>query len=145
MFAKKSQYGFQAAYYISLYAVEEHLISPEEIATSQNLPLPFLRKILQILAKQKILKSIKGPHGGFGLAKAASEITLMDIYLAIEGFEVLNNCVIGFTECTSERPCPFHNAYSDIRNQMYAFLASTTLEDVCNDIKARKSFISYTQ
>ncbi|MEZ5003398.1 MAG: Rrf2 family transcriptional regulator [Chitinophagales bacterium] len=145
MLSKKSQYGFQAAVYIACNETEDHLISPQEIAAAQGLPAPYLRKILNTLVKKKILISVKGPNGGFGLANAKEKIFLMQILLAIEGYEILNNCVLGFLECSSEHPCPFHNVYDGIRSNFYNFLGTTSLHVLCKDIDNQKSFISYLQ
>ncbi len=57
----------------------------EQLATQLNIPKSFLAKILQSLAKQGILESKKGAHGGFIMAKKAEDIAVAEIILAAEG------------------------------------------------------------
>ncbi len=60
-------------------------IGTEQLATQLSIPKSFLAKILQSLAKQGILESRKGAHGGFILAKEVHEISVSDIIFAAEG------------------------------------------------------------
>jgi len=60
-------------------------IGAEQLANELSIPKSFLAKILQSLAKQGILESRKGAHGGFILAKTVEEISVHDIILASEG------------------------------------------------------------
>jgi len=60
-------------------------IGAEQLATELNIPKSFLAKILQSLAKQGILKSHKGAHGGFLLAGKIENITINSIIIAAEG------------------------------------------------------------
>ncbi|MCK7460654.1 MAG: Rrf2 family transcriptional regulator [Sphingobacterium sp.] len=75
----------------------------KQICKDLDLPTPFLAKILQQLAKQKILKSLKGPHGGFSLLKDPKKITLLDIVITIDGEDIFTNCVIHNRTCTQCR------------------------------------------
>ncbi len=60
-------------------------LGAEQLANELSIPKSFLAKILQSLAKQGILESRKGAHGGFILAKDVSEISVNDIIFAAEG------------------------------------------------------------
>ena len=60
-------------------------IGAEQLANELNIPKSFLAKILQSLAKEGILESRKGAHGGFVLSKDMAEITVRSIILAAEG------------------------------------------------------------
>jgi len=60
-------------------------IGAEQLATELSIPKSFLAKILQSLAKQGILESRKGAHGGFILAKKVEEISVNEIIFAAEG------------------------------------------------------------
>lgn len=60
-------------------------IASHEIAEARGVPERFLLKVLKPLVGTNVLRSIKGPHGGYELAKPASEISLLDIIEAIEG------------------------------------------------------------
>ena len=75
-------------------------IGAEQFATELCIPKSFLAKILQSLAKQGILESRKGAHGGFILAKDVNEINVSDIIFAAEGKAP------AVFDCTSINNCP---------------------------------------
>ena len=75
-------------------------IGAEQLATELCIPKSFLAKILQSLAKQGILESRKGAHGGFILARGVNEISVNDIIFAAEGKSPT------VFDCTSTNNCP---------------------------------------
>ena len=87
-----------------------------------NLPAPFLAKILQQLAKHKILNSVKGPNGGFSLLKKPESITMLDIVKIIDGEDLFKNCLIHDGSCAevkkSRKTCPVHDDYSKLRTDI---------------------------
>jgi Rrf2 family protein len=64
---------------------ERKAIASDDIAEARGLPERFLLKVLKPLVGANVLRSIKGPHGGYELAKPAAEISLLDIIEAIDG------------------------------------------------------------
>lgn len=82
----------------------------KDVAGRTGLPAPYLSKVLQSLAHAGILESLRGPHGGFRLARPAGEIRLSEVVAALNLLES-GACVMGFTECLSRlKPCPLHQA-----------------------------------
>lgn len=118
MLSNTCKYAIRAVIYL---AHEEDLtkkIGIKKISEDLKIPTPFLGKILQILAKNKILASTKGPNGGFSLGRPAEKISLMDIVDIIDGDESFNACIIGLSSCTVEETnCPIHDKYAPIREQ----------------------------
>jgi Rrf2 family protein len=106
----------------------------KQISKDLDLPTPFLAKILQQLAKQKILKSVKGPHGGFSLLKDPGKISMFDIVKVIDGEEVFNNCIIHNATCAcvdkSKDPCPLHDDYASVRSELVGLFTDTTVNDL---------------
>ncbi|MBT8387492.1 MAG: Rrf2 family transcriptional regulator, partial [Ignavibacteria bacterium] len=94
MLSNTCKYGIRAVIYLAANKGESKKIGIKTISKDLAIPTPFLGKILQSLAKQKILSSTKGPNGGFGLGKDAGEITLLDIIIAIDGRDVIDMCLI---------------------------------------------------
>lgn len=122
MLSSSSKYGIRAVTYIASKSKKNEKIGIKMISEDLRLPTPFLAKILQLLAKQKILSSSKGPHGGFSLLKDPKEITLYDIIVTIDGADIFENCVIHNTTCkcvnNEKLICPIHKEYSKIRSEM---------------------------
>ena len=79
-----AHYGLIAAAYIAEHADEGCVIS-STIAKEYNIPLEYLFKILQQMVRSNILRSKRGPGGGFTLARPAKEITLLEIVEAVDG------------------------------------------------------------
>lgn len=72
-------------------------LAARDLAERVHLPLPMVSKILKALAREGLLLSTRGAHGGYRLARPADDISFADIVTAIEG-------PIGITECTTESP-----------------------------------------
>ncbi len=144
MLSKTCQYAIQGVIYIALKSDENRAIGLKEIAESQGMPTHFLGKVLQALVKKGVLKSIKGPNGGFHLAREPKDISLMDVYDIIDGIEFFDKCVLGFDECTGSCPCPLHSKYEKIKLDMLEFL-NKTFEEICLDIQAGNSFVAFNK
>ena len=99
MLSNSCRYGIRAVIYIASQPSEKGKTGIKQISKDLNLPTPFLAKILQQLAKQKILSSSKGPHGGFSLLKDPRKITLLDIVKTIDGKDIFTNCVMHNSTC----------------------------------------------
>jgi Rrf2 family protein len=140
MLSNTCKYGIRAVIYLALNNEDNKKIGIKEISNELNIPTPFLGKILQLLAKNKILNSTKGPHGGFGLARPASEITLLNIIEIIDGKDLFTNCLIGLSTCSANAhndvQCPIHHKYLPINKQIYDLFNTETIENLSTEIKA---------
>lgn len=102
----------------------------KEVAERTGLPVPYLAKVLQSLAHAGILDSVRGPHGGFRLARPAAEITLADVVAALNDLES-EACVMGFTQCLSRvKPCPLHQAWCEAKAGLDETMAHLTVRDL---------------
>jgi len=128
LFSKKCEIGLQAVLYLSTEEDGE-LFNALQVSEKVKQPKEFVSKVLQILTVSGIIGSKKGKNGGFFLAKAASEIRLIEIVEAIDGREVFEKCVLGFPECGDTHPCPVHNTWGKIRDEAYNMLREETLHD----------------
>ena len=112
--------------YLALHTPSEKKIGIKKISGELDLPAPFLAKILQVLAKHKLLNSSKGPNGGFSLGKDANKITLYEIVRIIDGNDIFDQCLISMRTCYEERiPCPMHDRYEPIRNEIKKTFSGT--------------------
>ena len=88
--SKKSRYGLRALVDLSIRAKEEQ-ISLNSIAERNNISLQYLEQVFAALRRAGIVKSIKGPQGGYLLDKDADKITVLEIVKALEGSYELEN------------------------------------------------------
>jgi Rrf2 family protein len=134
MFSASCHYGLQAMFYIASHCKEGCNIELREIAEERDIPKHFLSKILQQLVREKLLCSMKGPHGGFRLSRDPATITLIDIVDAIDGVEIFDECGIGLRQCTEAEPRPIHDDFKTLREQVKELFQTKTLEALAIEI-----------
>ncbi|HAX92870.1 MAG TPA: Rrf2 family transcriptional regulator [Bacteroidales bacterium] len=133
MLSNSCKYGIRAVVYLASRYTRNN-IGIREISKDLGLPSPFLAKILQQLAKQKILNSVKGPNGGFTLKKKPESITMLDIVKIIDGDNLFKNCLIHEGACNdvrkSRKACPVHDDYSVIRSKIDTLFRNKTIAEL---------------
>lgn len=139
IYSKECKYAIRAATYLAQHPDQRCLA--REIAEEEGLPQFFLSKILQSLAREKLLTSIKGPNGGFSLARSANEITLNDIRELIDGNEDLEQCAVGLGTCADDMPCPLHETFKPLRERLKRYLQKTTLEKMAKAVSKKKKLL----
>lgn len=146
MLSNTCKYAIRSVIYLSLNAKEGKKIGIKKISEDLEIPTPFLGKILQSLARQKMLTSTKGPHGGFGMGKEPKEITLMNIVEIVDGLDMFENCLIGMKPCKTDTnnrpPCPVHNQFSGIRESMFNLFNNKTIGQLIDEMENNKEYIS---
>ena len=139
MLSNTCKYGIRAVIYLALNGKENEKIDIKRISKDLKIPTPFLAKILQTLAKQKILISTKGPHGGFSLGRSPKDIHLIDIVNILDGQDVFNICLIGLEICdkahSAEFHCPIHDKFVPIKTEIIQMFTDETIESLIDNIK----------
>lgn len=135
MFSKSCEYGIKATLFIAQKSQWGERVSLKEIAAAIDSPSAFTAKILQILAKANLIKSTKGLHGGFEIEKKQlSKINLKHVVQAVDGNRIFNGCALGLNVCNAKEPCPMHEHFVIIRNQLNELLVSSTLQKVATNL-----------
>jgi Rrf2 family transcriptional regulator, iron-sulfur cluster assembly transcription factor len=142
MFSTSCHYGLQAMLYIALHSSADKNVDSNQIAAEQDIPKHFLSKILQLLVREKLLFSMKGPTGGFRLSRPSEKITLIQIIAAIDGLDVFTQCGIGFRKCSDTNPCPIHNEYKAVRERVREVFENKTLYELTHDVENGNSIVS---
>jgi Rrf2 family protein len=109
--------------------------SRETLAKWTQVPGEFLSKVLQSLARARLIQSHRGTRGGFELARSGSQITMLDVVEAIEGPLQLNVCLGRDDACGRRWWCAAHNVWREAQTAMVDVLTSATIERL-----ARESF-----
>ena len=134
MLSNSCRYGIRAVVYLASRNGIKNTIGIKEISGDLGLPTPFLAKILQQLARHKILGSTKGPNGGFSLLKKPESITIIELIKIIDGEALFKNCIIHDGTCSevkrSKKLCPVHKEYSEIRNDLIELFKNKTVAEV---------------
>ena len=134
IFSRQCEYALQAVSYMALLPKGD-LISIKELSKRLDIPYHFLAKILQGLSSKKLLHSQKGKNGGFGLARNPSSITLFHIVEALDGTDIMTTCVMGFPQCSGQRPCSAHKDWEAIRERVYKMLCEKNIAEMSKEMK----------
>jgi Rrf2 family iron-sulfur cluster assembly transcriptional regulator len=112
---------------------EGRAVSLAEIAARQEISLSYLEQLFARLRKSGLVRSVRGPGGGYRLAKGAEETVVAEIVLAVDE-------PIRATRCTAHgsprgcmlggERCITHNLWEDLGAEIHAYLAGVSLEDV---------------
>lgn len=134
MLSSSCRYGIRAVIYLASQPSTNGKTGIKQISKDLDLPSPFLAKILQQLAKQKILSSSKGPHGGFSLLKDPRKITLIDIVNTIDGYDTFTNCIMHNGSCEGVekegKHCPLHEDYEKSRRELIKLFSNRTIHEL---------------
>lgn len=142
MFSKACEYGIKAAIFIATKSYEGKRVSPKEISAEIDSPQAFTAKILQALVKHNIINSVQGAYGGFEIDKTnIGNVKLSQIVNAIDGDSIYSGCGLGWEKCDENHPCPVHDKFKGVRDELKHMLEETNLEELALNIKSGASFL----
>lgn len=142
MFSKACEYGIRALIFIATKSSKEERVGVAAIAIAIDSPSAFTAKILQKLVKATILKSVKGPYGGFEISEEGFHKTkLTDVVKAIDGDAIYNSCGLGLSECSELKPCPLHYKFKRIREDLKEMLDATSLKELTSQLESGTAFL----
>ena len=136
-FSRPCQHAIRALVHLVLHRGDA-LCNAQEIASAEDLPAPALAAVLQNLVRAGLVRSQKGPKGGFVLTRPATELTLLHIVEAVGTRHELYDCAIGFEVCSDAMPCPVHERLSAVRDEFVAHLQALTLADMAGIVAEKK-------
>lgn len=137
MFSKSCEYGIKAVVFIAQQSIQKKRVRLNDIAKEIDSPVAFTAKILQLLAKEKILNSVMGQSGGYEIELLKlNDITLLDIVNIIDGENVHSGCGLGFNECNELIPCPIHFEFVKIRSDLKLMLNTTTILTLATNLNS---------
>ncbi len=137
LFTRSVEYGIRAMTFLATLP-PGRLAGAREISQAEQIPMAFLWKILQDLAKRRLIRSFKGLRGGYELAKPADQLTLSAILEATDSADRIGNCVLGLSNCSDENACPLHETWKELRGNMTAMLHKNTLADLARVSQRRR-------
>ncbi|UXX79036.1 Rrf2 family transcriptional regulator [Reichenbachiella carrageenanivorans] len=135
MFSKACMYGIRASIYVSSQSLKDNKVGLIDIANNIESPTAFTAKVLQQLVRSGIIDSTKGPTGGFLIdPKRIDEVKLSQIVDAIDGDSIYKGCGLGLTACDASQPCPVHEQFAKVRNELRHMLESTSLYELATGL-----------
>jgi len=110
-------------------------IALADVAERQEISLSYLEQLFGKLRRGGLVRSVRGPGGGYLLAHSAADTRISDIILSVDEPIKTTRCTPGSpTGCTSNKSrCLTHDLWQELGNKIYLFLNSVSLDDVVND------------
>jgi len=124
-----ADYAVRSMLYIASLP-EGRVVLRSEVAETQKIPSSFMAKILRGLVRAGLLRSSRGVHGGFALARPAAEINLLDVVEAIEGPVALTQCIPDPDACEHSANCPANAVWVRVQEKIGEVLQAATLEEL---------------
>ncbi len=129
IYSKSSEYAIRACIHLARVP-EGKCAMVKDVAKDESIPAHFLAKILQSLARKGLLKSTKGPSGGFCLRLPSRTLKLLDIVAAVDGLEQYERCVAGLPRCLDSAPCPMHKNWTRLRSRIISYLETNSVGEL---------------
>lgn len=128
LITRNTDYAVRALRFIA--GKKGRVVPVPELVGKLKIPRPFLRKILQRLNREGILKSRKGLGGGFCLARPADRIYLSELIKILQGPVKLNECIFKKKICPDQKKCPLRKKISEVENTAVRKLQAITLAEL---------------
>ncbi len=141
MFSKSCEYGLRAAIFIAQQSKLKNKVSLSTISEEINSPQAFTAKILQQLTRNNIIKSIKGPYGGFMVEEEKMSTQLSEIVNVLDGDSIFTGCGLGLKQCDASAPCPLHFEFVEIRERLKKMLENTTLISITDELNIESTIL----
>ncbi len=114
-------------------------VSANELAKVEGISYQLACKLLQKLHNAKLIRSRRGPAGGYELREDISTITLLEIIETIQGPLALNRCLNNEQDCERKITCPVTDKLNELQERMEAFLSDVSLDDLVESYRAKEA------
>ncbi len=141
MLSTSCKYALRAAVYLMANTSENEKAGIREIADEIQANEHTTGKILQLLVREKIISSAKGPRGGFYISAKTKPVYLIDIVRVVDGVHFFFECGLGLHKCSERKPCPIHFTYKVSREKLFGEFSSITIKDLAVDIEKGEAFL----
>jgi Rrf2 family iron-sulfur cluster assembly transcriptional regulator len=132
----KAQYAVRAMVSLNLYANGAPM-SLKVIAAREDISLTYLEQLFVKLRRGKIVNSVRGPGGGYVLARPADRIRVDEIIDSVEETLVPVSCMDQDGRCSCVDQCVTHSVWQGLGGRIRQFLASINLEDLTKEAKSK--------
>lgn len=127
----RGRYGLKAMHNLAL-RYGDGPITLKSIAEQEDISESYLEQIFLVLKNESILTSIRGPKGGYMLAKEPSKITVGQVLRALEGDLSPAECVVDNYSCSQDNTCVTKEIWERIKDSVDSVVDSITLQDMVN-------------
>lgn len=129
MLSKSATHAVNALVLLAALPEDEYM-GASALAERIDAPPNYLGKLLSTLSGDGLVHSRKGLGGGFRLARPAAKISIFDVVDPIDHLSSWESCFMGMAECSERKPCPMHEQWKVVRDEVLDMLRETSLADV---------------
>jgi Rrf2 family protein len=130
--SRKIDYALRAMIHLAGLPAER-IASLQDLSVTLHLPREFLAKILKVLAGRGLVRSARGAHGGYQLARPAQDISFLEVIEAVEGPVQLNVCLDHKERCDVSSSCTMYNVWKVGQDRMLEVYRKTSLADLAGE------------
>jgi Rrf2 family iron-sulfur cluster assembly transcriptional regulator len=112
-----------------------------EISSRQKISLSYLEQLFGKLRRRELVGSVRGPGGGYRLAKETGQISVAEIILAVDEPIDATQCG-GKENCRDEQKCLTHDLWATLNERIFDYLGSVTLRQLVDTQRARESGVN---
>jgi Rrf2 family protein len=142
MFSKACEYSIRATIYVAAQSLNDQRASLKAIAKEIGSPEAFTAKIMQHLVRTDIMFSVMGPTGGFQMDKnRIDEVKLSMVVNAVDGDSIYRGCGLGLPKCDASRPCPVHDKFAKIRDELQEMLEDTSIYELATGLEVGMTYL----
>lgn len=127
MFSQTVEYALRAIVFLATRVPDA--CTTDQIAQATQVPKPYLSKVLQNLGRHEIVRSQRGIGGGVTLARAPSELTILEVVNAVEPIERIHTCPLGL-KSHGANLCPLHRRMDEALASVESAFSGTTLAEI---------------
>lgn len=128
-FSSRSHYGTRAMLELALREGEGP-VQLERLSSEQDIPERYLSKLFQELRRAGLIRSVRGAHGGYLLARRPDEIRLMEIVRCLDGSVAPTECVEHPGRCDNATECVAREVWAEVNQAILGVLGNMTLRDL---------------
>ena len=127
----KVDYGVRILVYLASFP-NESVIKASDISTQRHIPEKFLFQISNDLISKKLIKSLRGPNGGYSLARNASDISVADVIESLDKSMAPVACLDNSESCQISGNCAQQNMWSDVEQTLISKLEMISIKDLAD-------------
>ena len=130
-----------------LHLAMQHSSDPvtlAEISRRQNISQSYLEQLFSKMRRRALVNSVRGPGGGYNLARATHQISVADIIVAVD--EPIDSTQCGGKEnCNDEKKCITHDLWAKLNEHILDYLGAVTLKQLVDDQQAKQNGVAQVQ
>jgi Rrf2 family protein len=134
--SSRVRYGCRALVHLAVHH-DEGPVALEVLADEASIPQKYLAKIIQDLRRSGLIRSVRGPHGGYLLSGRPADVTVLDVWEALEGPLCPVDCLENPDACDLLDECVTRDVWSQLRDAVSKVLEAVTLEALAEKYEAK--------